>query len=375
MTTRMLIAGTFTVMATIVGCSDSSGPNEPEALQIVVEGRVERSSEVLLTAFRDGVELGPTEVTWSADPAEAVQFTAADRARFNAVGAVRLVATAGNRAGSSVLDVAVPPTIVFDRLADGGRDIFAVELDGQNLRRLTDHAAYDENPTAAGGVVVFTSYRDGNGELYSVPLAGGPTSRLTETPADEFDASLSADGSRLAFVRGNQDDGLKVWISDADLSGAEMVAPAPASAASVEATPTWSPTANELAFMSTASGNADVYHYALGSASATGLAVSPEVDVEPAFSPDGQRIAFASTRQDDDVEIYVLDLAGGEPTRLTSRSGSDSQPAWLPDGRLVFKALLGDETELRWMDPSDPEVIVTIPIDGGSPAHPASVAE
>jgi dipeptidyl aminopeptidase/acylaminoacyl peptidase len=358
-----------------VGCGDSSGPEEPAALEIVVDGRIERSSEAELTAYRDGVELSPADVAWSASPTDAVEFTDPNRARFNTAGGVTLVAMAGSRTGSRLLDVAVPPTIVFDRLVEGARDIFAVELDGQNLRRLTTHVAYDENPTAASGVVVFTSFRDGNGELYSVPLAGGPASRLTDTEVEEIDPALSADGARLAFVRGNQEDGLKVWVSAADLSNAEIVAPPPASAASVEATPTWSPAATELAFMSTASGNADVYRFALGSTSATGLAVSPDVDVEPAYSPNGTRIAFASTRQGDDVEIYVVDVTGGTPLRITARAGSDSQPAWLPDGRLVFTAALESGTELRWVDPDDPGTIVPIPIDGGSPAHSASVGE
>ena len=75
-------------------------------------------------------------------------------------------------------------------------------------------------------------------------------------------------------------------------------------------------------------------------------------DFEPAFSPDGRRIAFASNRTGD-VELFLLELESGEVTRLTNREGSDGQPTWLPDGRIVYVAFAEATPELRWLDPKE----------------------
>jgi Tol biopolymer transport system component len=56
----------------------------------------------------------------------------------------------------------------------------------------------------------------------------------------------------------------------------------------------------------------------------------------PAFSPDGKKIAVASSR-DGDYEIYVMDANGENVQRLTNSRGLDLRPAWSPDGkRLAF---------------------------------------
>ena len=61
------------------------------------------------------------------------------------------------------------------------------------------------------------------------------------------------------------------------------------------------------------------------------LTNDPRSDADPAWSPDGTKIAFASNR-DGDGEIYVMDADGGNPTNLTNNSGDDIAPAWSPDG-------------------------------------------
>jgi dipeptidyl aminopeptidase/acylaminoacyl peptidase len=63
------------------------------------------------------------------------------------------------------------------------------------------------------------------------------------------------------------------------------------------------------------------------------LTTAPGRESEPAWSPDGARIAFAAKREGDDVaQVYVLELAGGEARRVTELSGGASAPRWRPDG-------------------------------------------
>ena len=57
-------------------------------------------------------------------------------------------------------------------------------------------------------------------------------------------------------------------------------------------------------------------------------------DAAPAWSPDGEKIAFSSLR-DGDTNIYVMDIDGGNQTRLTDDPANDKRPAWSPDGEEI----------------------------------------
>ncbi len=54
----------------------------------------------------------------------------------------------------------------------------------------------------------------------------------------------------------------------------------------------------------------------------------------PAYSPDGQKIAFSSTR-DGNLEVYSMNPDGTNPTRLTNNSASDTYPAFSPDSSQI----------------------------------------
>ncbi len=71
----------------------------------------------------------------------------------------------------------------------------------------------------------------------------------------------------------------------------------------------------------------------------------------PAISPDGSQAVYAVTRHDadndkGDADLYVVATAGGEPRRLTSMSGNESEPVWSPDGRwIAFVAKRGEDQQ------------------------------
>ena len=64
-------------------------------------------------------------------------------------------------------------------------------------------------------------------------------------------------------------------------------------------------------------------------------------DTDPAWSPDGTRIAFGSNR-DGDRDIYVMDADGGNVQQLTDDPESDRDPAWSPDGTRIAFTRNGD---------------------------------
>lgn len=105
--------------------------------------------------------------------------------------------------------------------------------------------------------------------------------------------------------------------------------------------PAWSPDGQKIAFASSRSGSFDVYVMDLCDAcrGTQRLVNAPGPDVDPTWSPDGQRIAFA-TRRDDNWEIYARDSddsGSSNLINLTRDGAQDQQPAWSPDGqRLAF---------------------------------------
>jgi Tol biopolymer transport system component len=71
--------------------------------------------------------------------------------------------------------------------------------------------------------------------------------------------------------------------------------------------------------------------------------VSSRFDSNPAFSPDGRKIAFESDRAGETIDIWICDADGSNPVQLTHEDGAAGTPHWSPDGRLiVFDLFLSD---------------------------------
>jgi TolB protein len=83
----------------------------------------------------------------------------------------------------------------------------------------------------------------------------------------------------------------------------------------------------------------DLYIKSLEGVALTQLTSDPASDVQPTFSPDGQRIAFASDRAGN-WDIWVMDLSGGAPMQVTSTPADELHPSWSSDGeRIVYCAM------------------------------------
>src|SRR5882672_2828887 len=126
----------------------------------------------------------------------------------------------------------------------------------------------------------------------------------------------------------------------------------------------------QLAFVSTADGNPEIYVINSNGTGSTRLTLHPAADVKPAWSPDGTKIAFQSDR-DGNAEIYVMNADGSNPVRLTNDAAYDAQPAWSPDGaKIAFTSDRDGNTEIYVMnaDGSNPMRLTNDAADAAEPA-------
>ncbi len=98
--------------------------------------------------------------------------------------------------------------------------------------------------------------------------------------------------------------------------------------------------------MATNTGNADLFAYTVSDAS------------------------FASASQrGGQADLYSLDVGVGRTSQLTNRTETDAQPAWLPDGRIVYTSWDSGQPRLRWLDPTQPDSVHDIDVGAGAEAR------
>lgn len=107
-----------------------------------------------------------------------------------------------------------------------------------------------------------------------------------------------------------------------------------------------------LAYSSNRDGDFEVYVLDMRGGQLTRLTDHPAADRSPKWSPDGRQLVFVSDRSGND-DLYLTSGSRGEPIQLTSDSGSDRNPAWSPDGsRIVFSRETVDGSHLMSMPAS-----------------------
>lgn len=119
--------------------------------------------------------------------------------------------------------------------------------------------------------------------------------------------------------------------------------------------PAWSPDGQSIAYTSDRSGNADIWVQSIGGGAPARITNAPEADDQPSWSPDGSLIAFRSEREGGG--LYLVSASGGVVRRI---AGFGYRPRWSPDGRhLLF---ISSTIEIR----EAPKAYL-VPAGGGTP--------
>ncbi len=240
-------------------------------------------------------------------------------ARLGVVGTIALMsfATAGADAQKGVM--------LMNRIGPTTSTLFVANGDGTDEHPLLATAGFDYHASysADGRWIVFTSERNGLGQadIYRVHPDGTGTERLTDSPALDDQGVLSPDGSKLAFVSTRDTHKANIWILD------------------------------------------------LGTRRLTNLTMHPGIQgdsskpdsfLRPAWSPNGQWIAFSSDRNTEwlghgngsgwehvqELGVYIVRLDGTDFRRLTQPGITSGAPKWSLDGKRI--AFYEIPVELTW---------------------------
>jgi TolB protein len=268
-----------------------------------------------------------------------------------ALSGLTLVVGCGARHGDGRID----PSTLSGRIAFSAatNDVYVVNADGSELRRLTRTRGWDFDPTWSpdGRRIAFRSHRDGNPEIYVMQADGSAQRNLSRHHAADWGPAWAPRGTTVAFNSGRGTTGLMhLFLSPADRSRPRQVR----TRIYVEY-PDWSPDGKRIAFMSPApygTDNYEIYVMDVDGSRVRRLTNSPGPDGWPAWSPDGKTIAFASTRDDcshseakdcrttGDIgpfeDLYVMNADGSDQRRLTD--GFAQFAAWSPDSRYLVYA-------------------------------------
>jgi Tol biopolymer transport system component len=160
--------------------------------------------------------------------------------------------------------------------------------------------------------------------------------------------------TRLAYVRSLED--WNFWRIETSAPGAPATSPPVLAISSTkpEYHPELSPDGRRVAFASTRSGDAEIWVSDLDGSNAIQLtSMGGAVDTNcPHWSPDGRSIVFASTAEGE-FDVYVVPAEGGKPRRLTTHPSVDVPTSYSRDGKWIFLNSMRSGDYRIWKMPAD----------------------
>jgi len=242
-----------------------------------------------------------------------------------------------------------------DRDGEGNFEIYVMDSDGNNVRRLTNHPAIDAEPVWSPDQqrIAFSSNRERNYSIYVMNADGSNPRRLTPDDGSSYvSPTWSPDGKYIAFTSDRSGTNGIYWVS---ADGGELQALAGSSGEDTE--PSWAPDCR-IFFSSSHDGVPGIYTMNSDGSNARRLVPNNGTDdTYPTSSPSGQYIAYVASAGFSS-ELYTVGADGAEANLLTGvYEKFILSPAWSPDERSLVYAL---------SEPGGKSVIIKVSVDGSA---------
>src|SRR5882672_4246069 len=209
-------------------------------------------------------------------------------------------------------------------------------------------------PDPGPGRLIFTRVGNGLVDIYAMDVNGGHLAQLTTSFAFEDWGAWSPDTFKILFQSNRIPDTtytarFQIYVMNSDGSNvSQLTFPNTARDSTGHVTdttsnfhPVWSPDGTKIAFASSRDTNPEIYVMDPNGSNVVRLTHDSAADGQPAWSPDGTKIAFQSNRETD-YAVWVMNADGSSPTRLTDPSTSAGAPSWSPDGTRIAYEQGGD---------------------------------
>ena len=220
--------------------------------------------------------------------------------------------------------------IAFAGNRSGSWEIYLMDWDGANQRRITNHGSISILPSWSpdNERMVYTSFGNGTSDLYIVNRRGGGRTRLRTKVGLNVSATFSPVGNDIAFVgsiNGNPD----IYVMRDDGTNIRRLT----SSNSIESTPEWSPNGRQISFTSGRSGTPQIYIMDAEGTNVRRISFDGDWNDDATWSPKGDQIAYTS-RVAGRFQIRVYNVVTGQ-SRIVAGEGSNEQPTWSPDGEWI----------------------------------------
>jgi Tol biopolymer transport system component/DNA-binding winged helix-turn-helix (wHTH) protein len=233
----------------------------------------------------------------------------------------------------------------------GNLDVWVQPVGAGRARRLTS-GSYDFcrglGWTPAGDEIVFTAGGFFTERIHRVRLEGGGAQPVAGVGANTGSPSVRA--NRMVYLQ-MTDSRWEIWSLPGRTSGRTRVPEKLIASSQSEINPAYSPDGRKIAFDSYRSGSDNVWICDADGSHPVQLTSFESYAGSPHWSPDGKRIVFDSIEAGD-WNLYVSEVEGGLPRRLTQESYQDYAGAWSRDGQWIYFASDRGPRRQIWKIPS-----------------------